>query len=118
MKKNKIIKTFIDGREWDVEFDPKVAGGWFSGKENYIKIGMKNTTNQEMSQIIIHELLEAICTTRSTRYKLPYDSDDNGHFLFAFNHLQFEQIVNDLYLAIKPFLKTFEKKDKQNRKHF
>lgn len=101
-KKYRIPKKIIlCGKEWVVRIDKKARGGWFSSDKGEIVIGIKDFNVEEIHQIFLHEVIEGVLSYRLLRYKLPYDPADNGHYLFNFNHREFENTIVDVNLALK-----------------
>ncbi|HDY68080.1 MAG TPA: hypothetical protein ENH85_09835 [Candidatus Scalindua sp.] len=98
-------KVIIAGKEFTVEKDFKGRGGSYSSDKAHIYIGTKNHTKDEIDNTFLHEVIEAILSERMLRFKLPYIGDSNGDYLFNFNHLEFENWVRDLRLALKDCLK-------------
>ena len=103
----KLPKTIlICGRTYRVKEDKKLLGGKFFCGEQTIFIGTKDKPHQdELLNIILHEIIEVILTERNLRYRLPYTETENGHYLFNFNHYDFENWITDLACALKPFIK-------------
>lgn len=102
----KFPKTIIiAGRTWKISINKKDRGGWFNSDKGTILIGTKSYTKEETMQVFIHEVLEAVMSNNLLRYKLPYVKNDNGNYMFVFNHKEFEKVVTDFYLAIKEILK-------------
>ena len=103
----KLPKTItICGRVYKIKEDKNLLGGKFFCGEQVIVIGTKDNPHQdELLNIILHEIIEAILTERNLRYKLQYVEVENGHYLFNFNHQDFENWIADLTCALKPFIK-------------
>jgi len=99
------IKIIIAGREYTVKRDKKVGvGGWFWSKKRQIGIGKHEDKEREM-RWLLHEILEVVMFERYARYTIHGGDSDNGSYLFSFDHKEFCNIVDDLFLALKPFLK-------------
>ena len=98
-------KVIIGGNEWTIKKLPKERGGWFNGDTCVINIGTKNYTQDEIENTFLHEIVECILAQRLLRYKLPFLSDDSGHYIFCFKHLDLENWIRDLRLALKDCLK-------------
>lgn len=96
--------VIIAGKTWKIVLDKKERGAWYSGDKQEIHIGLKNVTQEHTRINFLHEVIEAIFSERLLRYKLPYTGADNGHYLFVMNHLQFENAVVDIGLALKEVL--------------
>ncbi len=69
-----------------------------------ITIGMKDATSDRIREILLHEIMEAVFSSKMMRYKLPYVEECNEHYLFSFNHLEFENCITDVALALKEVL--------------
>ena len=94
-------KLIITGRVWRVIKERKERGGWFYSDKNEIHVGLKDYTPSEIEHVFMHEVLEAILANELYRYKLPYTGDDNGNYMFMFDHKGLERISRDLCLALK-----------------
>ena len=92
--------VIIAGRTWKVLYDKDVQGGEWYSQPGVIKIG-PTSSDEEKIGIFVHEILEAILTTRNYRY----DNYPDGNDLFVFNHREFINIVKDLTLALRGVLK-------------
>lgn len=96
-KKRKLPKSVDIGCvKWDIEYDPKVGGGYF--KDNTITIGTRNKEN--ILETLFHEVFEAILVTRGNRYRHQFEFDNSG-IMFVMNHLEFENFVIDVVSALK-----------------
>ena len=94
--------VIIAGRTYTIIKDMKRNGGWFNTSKLEIRIGLKGkVTDDEIRIILLHEIFEVIFTERNLRYKLGYNPPENGHYLFSFNHQQFEDAMFDVALALK-----------------
>lgn len=98
--------VIIVGKTWKVVVNKKRRGGWFNTDKSLIEVGTKDVGKEEVMQIFFHECCEAILANRNNRYKLPYTGNDNGNYVFVFDHNKFEQIIIDFYLAIRDCLKV------------
>ena len=97
--KLKIPKSiYLSGKLWRVVTNNKEGGGWFDGGKATISIGTKYP--QDVEDIFIHEILEAILVERKYRYQLSRNRCDNGDLIFIFNHKEFENICADLAFAL------------------
>jgi hypothetical protein len=94
----------IGGATWKAAIDSKSNGGAFSCHKHLIHVGTQEGS-EAARQIFFHEVWEAILSERMLRYQKPYDEPENGHYIFVFNHDQFEDSVKDFYLAIRDILK-------------
>jgi hypothetical protein len=99
MKLPKIVN--ICGKEIPLKEKPKEGGGSFDFRDPLIEIGTKYKI--DIPEIFIHEILEAILVERMFRYSLR-NIGENGDYLFAFNHEQFNVICSDLANALKDYL--------------
>jgi hypothetical protein len=94
----------IGGKAYKVVVDPKTNGGSFSNNKCLMYVGSQEGL-EAARQIFFHEVWEAILSERMYRFQKPYDKPENGHYIFVFNHDQFEESVKDFYLAIREILK-------------
>ena len=86
----------IAGKTYKVSNDKDFAGAHFATAEQTIKLG--TGYNEEIRTIFfLHEVIEAIMTERQLRYSV---YEDSGH-LFVMNHDQYQNLVNDIYFALK-----------------
>ena len=99
----RLPKTIIiAGKDWTVKTDKKFNGGWFNGGKAIMCIGTR--FKKDIANIFLHEVIEAILTERAHRYKI-YDDEINQNFLFNLNHSEFDNVIFDITLALKSFLK-------------
>jgi len=112
----RLPKTIIIcGKEIKIE-RKEVGGGTFHTGNQEIKIG-KNYTSQVVLEMFLHEVMEYVFVERLMRYSLPYSPTENGHYLFSFNHTEFENAIKDIALALRPLLeKSFFSRDKRKKK--
>ena len=96
-------KVTIDGYEWKVIEQAALYGGRFITPEKTIIIG--GAIKNEKIETFLHEIIEAILTTKGHRYSL-YANGTNDRLLFSFYHHEFESIVKDIMLAIKDIIKN------------
>ena len=94
----------IGGFRWRIIKDKTFGGGSFNGSIPEIRIGTKQGKD-DINITFLHEIMEAILAEKLFRYKKGYKSDDNGNYLFIFNHQELEYITQDLCLALKDVLK-------------
>ena len=98
----KLPKTVvICGREFKVIVNKKDRGGWFDTDKQQLCIGTQDASSDRIKEVFLHETIEAIFGARMVRYKLPYSGEDNGNYLFSFNHLEFENCIIDIAYALK-----------------
>lgn len=101
----KIPKTLtIAGKTYKLEFNKNTRGGHFSTGEQKIQIG-KGYGSELFYEVLLHEVIESVLTERDLRFSKPAVKQENGNYLFSFNHEQFEQAVKDIAYALKGFLK-------------
>jgi predicted nucleic acid-binding Zn-ribbon protein len=98
-------KLIICGREYKVIKDKNLLGGRFECGKQTIRIGLKEKHPDQIRDTILHEIIEVILTERNLRYKLNYIEDENGHYLFSFNHNEFENWIIDLGCALKSWIR-------------
>jgi len=96
-------KVYIAGVEWRVRTDPHKSGGMFDGAKFEITVGTKYP--QYTLNTFLHEVIEALMSERRLRYVIPYDVRENGHYLFSFNHKEYEDLIMDLSLVLKDLIK-------------
>jgi len=96
-------KVIIGGQEWKVKSNNKYSGGRFWSDKLLLEVGTGNPSN--VVPIFLHEVIEAILSCRDCRYEQYGGMDGNENFLFNFDHKEFIQIVNDIALALKDFLR-------------
>ena len=94
-------KTIIGGKEWRIVYN-KNPGGCFDGSKYLIKIG--TLYSKDIPAILLHEIVEAILTERSHRYRL-YNDCEYQNYLFSLNHDEFTNFIMDLALALKDIIK-------------
>lgn len=99
-------KLIICGREYRIIKDKKLRGGNFDGGAQVIRIGIKNNPpTDEIRITLLHEIIELILAERLLRYQKNYSHIENGHYLFCFNHQQFEDWIIDLNSALRTLIK-------------
>jgi hypothetical protein len=94
MKEKTIL---IAGSRYTIKKNPKNYGGSFDAGKQVIEVGTKGKPDYQF-QVLVHEVIEAILTERNHRYQLS-DYKDNEHYLFSFNHDQFDNVCKDIALA-------------------
>lgn len=92
----------ICGREFKVIVNKKKSGGSFTFSTCEIVVG--GLYKQDMANIFLHEVIEAVLAERCMRYKL-YNDSDNQDYLFSFRHQEFENAIIDIQVALKDCLK-------------
>ena len=101
-------KVLISGHEWRIIQKKGVNGGWFDGEKKVICLD-KEKDKSDKFEILLHEILEAILNERAHRYSAWHfyrdDYSKDMCYQFSFNHSEFTNIVKDLRLALKSFLK-------------
>jgi hypothetical protein len=96
----KIPKSvIIAGRCYKVIRDKSISGAEWHSDPGVIKIG-HHQSDEELTQWLIHECIEAILVMRNHGY------ENAESRMFVFNHSEFSNIINDVYLALKPMLKS------------
>ena len=96
----KLPKTVqIGGRTWRVERNLSIDGGEFFTHPGLIRIG-RVANDEQVIQVLIHEILEAILVEGHHRYEHP--AEDH---LFVFRHIDLCRIHKELYAALKPILR-------------
>ena len=101
-------KITLCGNTWTVFQKVGVKGGYFDAKKKVIFIG-KDRDNQDKTEALLHEIVEAILVERGHRYSY-YNMDDNDVnqdllYKFFFDHSELTNIIKDLKLALKSCLK-------------
>ena len=91
-------QVIIAGRTTPVVSDKTMRGGEWFNNPSLIKIG-HHEDEEERLNIFIHECLEAILTLRGHRYEGYPES-----YRFVMDHAEFQNVINDLYLAIKDII--------------
>lgn len=95
-----IPKTIlICGREHKVIVDKNSGGGWFDEAKCQIGVGTKYPN--EVAEIILHEVIEAVLSVRNMRYTKQRADIDNGDYLFCYNHEDFQNSILDIAQALK-----------------
>jgi hypothetical protein len=101
----KLPKTvIIGGREWTVTTNPKINGASSNNNKTRMEIGTAGGT-ENACQNFLHEVIESILDERMKRFQQPYAEPNNGHYVFVFNHAEFEEMVKDIYLALKGIIR-------------
>lgn len=67
---------------WNIVWDKKDGGGSFNYGSRKIIIGLKDNSNVQLLEIIIHELKEIIQIEQATRYNR-IDADNNYEFHYS-----------------------------------
>lgn len=97
-------KIVICGCDWTVKTRPDAGGGYFNTGPAEIIVGTK--FKQEIPEVFLHEVTEAILTERCLRYRMVRGQDqENGDLMFVMNHQQFQDFIKDLAFALKDYLK-------------
>jgi hypothetical protein len=114
----------ICGKLYKIEIDDNLgSAGEFSCSRQIIKIGRKRISEKRQLDTLMHEIIETILVERDARYQLPYTNNDNGDYIFNFNHKEWEHIAVDisdildqiLYQQVKQNVRTSKKRT--NRKN-
>lgn len=95
-------KIIICGKEFKIILDKKKSGGSFTFSDCTIIIG--GLYPEDIPNIFLHEVIEAIFAERGMRYKL-YNDSQNQDYRFVFNHQEFENAIFDVAYALKDYLK-------------
>lgn len=92
----------IVGKTYRVTVDPESYDCCFRCDPQEICIGTKHKPSDEVVKgCFLHEVAEAILVERLMRYRLGYTSADNSHYLFSFNHKEFEFFAQELAVALR-----------------
>lgn len=94
--------VIINGYKWNVKEDPNMYGGGFECKNKTIIIG--GVVPNEKLEIFLHEVAEAVLTTRGHRYNM-YGNGTNDRLLFSLYHHELENVIKDVMIAIKDIIK-------------
>ena len=108
----------ICGREWKFILDPKTPGGLYKTYGNTgqgeLHLGTKWDEGDWPMALLLHEIMEAICTVDNKRWRDPEGGDVNeDRVIFVFDHAYSmdlaHKIVDSLKsVGIKPSLKDIE----------
>lgn len=89
----------ICGKKNKVILDPSDNGGAFDENKCVIVIG--TGIKADVPEVLLHEIIEAVFTTRLMRYALERAQAENGDYMFVFNHDQFELACKDIAVALR-----------------
>ena len=92
-------KILICGTEHKLVADPSYNGGDWDGDKKVITVGTRCPA--EVSENLLHEVIEACLATRNLRYAIEMEEVDNEHYLYSFDHNKYEQLVKDIAAALK-----------------
>ncbi len=95
-------KTTIDGRQWSITTDRKSNGAFCDSSKVMINIGAAEGCGLKN---YLHECLEVILIESHNRYRNQHSDNNNGDYIFVFNHNEFEKICSDLSIVINDLLK-------------
>lgn len=90
----------ICGKTYKVTQNNKVNGACFSCNSQRIEVGTRDT-DEKTFESFIHEIIEIVLCEHDLRYQKNRSEIENGDYLFAFNHDQYENAVRDVANALR-----------------
>lgn len=89
-KNSKIQMIEICSQDWILKKNPKKVGGYFSTHgvkgRGVIELGTKWKDKENLVNILIHEILEAIFVEDNKRYNDQSGYESSRDYLFVFDH--------------------------------
>ncbi len=101
MKIKKIKKLKINSFNFTVIWDKTNNGGSFSYYTKEIKIGIKNSDDSRIFEIIMHELMEIVAVDMNVRLERP---DCDSDYIFVYDHRQYDTMMNILASLVSEFI--------------
>jgi len=94
-------QVVIAGKVWKITYTKSFLGGRFKDIPPTLFIGTKEADRQEVFQILLHEIIEAVLTCRNHRYT----SNNEDSPVFYFNHRDLVSIVHEISFAIRGMIR-------------
>jgi hypothetical protein len=102
MKIKRIKKLKVNSYLFNLVWDSASYGGSFSYEKLNITIGVKSKIDEEIFEIICHELLEIVAVEMRTRLSRPDCGDD---YIFVYDHRQHSTTANMFAGLVSQFIK-------------
>lgn len=101
MKIKRLKKIRINSHDFNVEWDKKVGGGYFSYRDRKICIGTADNNNSRIFEIICHEVMEICALEMFVRFDR---TDCDSDFMFVYDHRQHTTMMGMFSAAISQFV--------------
>jgi len=102
VKIKKIKQLKINSYDFNVIWEGESGYGSFSWLKKEIKIGIEKTTDNEMLEVICHELMELCAVEMHVRYSR---TDCDGDYIFVYDHRQHDTMMNMFAGLLSQFIK-------------
>lgn len=102
MKLKRIKKLRVNAYAFNVVWDKSLAGGWFSFGKKELRIGCKDADEDNILEIVCHELFEICAIEHYVRLQRP---DVDSDYVFVFDHRQHTAIQAMFSGLLTQFLK-------------
>ncbi len=102
MKIKRIKSLKVNSYYFNVVWDKEKEGGFISYKEQLIKIGVKDSPEGEVFDILCHELMEICAMEMHVRFQRPDCATD---YIFVYDHRQHDTMINMFAGLVSQFIK-------------